>query len=586
MIDFLNGQGPTQDTMTRRVAVIGAGSSGLACIKCCLDEGLEPVCFESSDDIGGLWRYKEKPEPGRANIYRSLICNSSKEMLSYSDFPPPAELPNNMHHSQLLQYLHLYVEHFDLLQHIHFQTTVCCVKQGKDFSHSGQWVVETEKKGGDKETHIFDAVMVSTGHYTQPHLPLKDFPGIDTFAGQYFHSWEYHFAQDLQGKRIVVVGIGNSGADIAVDSSRVSEQVYLSTRRGAWVVSRIGDNGLPADLIKGARLFMLVQRYLPSLADHFIVQKLNQHLNHRLYGLLPLHGFYKQIPVVNDDLPGRIISGRVVVKPNVREFRGSSVVFEDGSVVDKVDVVVFATGYNYDFPFLPSSLKTKAGYRLSLYKQVFPPSVECPTLAVIGFIHALGAIIPLAEMQARWATRVFAGLHKLPPEKCMFLDIEKETMEMHQRFACSDRNPLQVDYVSYMDELAQQVGVQPNFLGLLLRDPRLGLSVLLGPCTPYQYRLRGPGQWAGARQAILTQWERVACPFKTRPIPEPQPSTQPLLLTVSCTALLLLAAIYSQAKIPADFNSFTIDDAGKMIAVDGSCRILFSVDTIQRTRKI
>lgn len=120
--------------------------------------------------------------------------------------------------------------------------------------------------------------------------------------------------------------------------------------------------------------------------------------------------FFKQIPLVNDDLPSRIISGRVVVKPNVREFRGSSVVFEDGLVVEDVDVVVFATGYNYDFPFLPSSLKAKAGFRLSLYKEIFPPSLERSTLAVIGFIHGLGSIIPLAEMQARWATRVFAGM--------------------------------------------------------------------------------------------------------------------------------------------------------------------------------
>ncbi|KAJ8277842.1 hypothetical protein GJAV_G00080740 [Gymnothorax javanicus] len=538
------------DTLARRVAVIGAGCSGLACIKCCLDEGLVPVCFESSDDIGGLWRYKEKPEPGRANIYRSLICNSSKEILSYSTFPPPADFANYMHHAQLLQYLHLYAEHFDLRQHIQFQTTVCCVKQGPDFPHSGQWVVETEKKWGGKERHIFDAVMVCTGHYTQPHLPLKDFPGIDTFAGQYFHSWEYGCAHDLRGKRVVVVGIGNSGGDIAVEASQIADQVYLSTRRGAWVVSRRGEGGLPSDFIVGARLSALVLRYLPSWADSLAAQKINQHLDHRLYGLLPAHGFFKQIPVVNDVLPGCIISGGVVVKPNVREFHGSSVVFEDGSVIEKVDVVVFATGYNYDFPFLPSSLNSKAGYRLSLYKHVFPPSLERPTLAVIGFIHALGALIPLAEMQARWATRVFAGLHKLPPEKYMILDIENETRAMHQRFACSERTPVQVEYIPYMDDLARQIGVRPSFLALLLQDPRLGLNVLFGPFTPYQYRLCGPGQWAGARQAILTQWERVIHPFKTRPIPEPQPSSLPRVLTVSC-AVLLLAAIYFKHKSPA-----------------------------------
>lgn len=119
------------------------------------------------------------------------------------------------------------------------------------------------------------------------------------------------------------------------------------------------------------------------------------------------------------------------------------------------------------------------------------------------------------------------------------------------RYVTSQRHTIQVDYISYMDDLARQVGVRPNFLGLLLRDPRLGLSVLLGPCTPYQYRLCGPGQWAGARQAILTQWERVVKPMKTRLVPDPvRSSTLPMWLTVAGTALLF-AAIYSQSKITA-----------------------------------
>ncbi|KAI1892028.1 hypothetical protein AGOR_G00149770 [Albula goreensis] len=517
--------------MTRRVAVIGAGCAGLTSIKCCLDEGLVPVCFESSDDIGGLWRFKEKPEPGRANIYRSLVINSSKEMMSYSDFPPPADLPNNMHHSQLLQYLRLYAEHFDLLQHIRFQTNVCSVKQRSDFPHSGQWEVETETKEGDMERHIFDAVMICTGHYTQPHLPLEDFPGIDTFKGQYFHSWKYGCAESLQGKRVVVVGIGNSGGDIAVDSSRVAEQVYLSTRRGTWVMGRLGDSGLPCDVNSGARLAVLLQRYLPSWAERIMEQKLNQRFDHRLYGLLPPYGFFKQIPLVNDDLPGRIISGRVVVKPNVREFRGSTVVFEDGSVVEKVDVVVFATGYNYDFPFLPPSLKAKAGFRLSLYKQIFPPSLEQPTLAVIGFIHALGAIIP-------W-------------QRCRH-DGQLESS--------------QVDYIPYLDDLAGQVGALPNFLGLLLRDPRLGLNVLLGPCTPYQYRLYGPGQWTGARQAILTQWDRVIRPFKTRTIPEPRQRTSDTMarrvavIGAGSSGLACIKCCLDEGLVPVCFESS--DDIG------------------------
>ncbi|XP_069050478.1 flavin-containing monooxygenase 5-like [Lepisosteus oculatus] len=539
--------------MACRVAVIGAGCSGLACIKCCLDEGLEPVCFESSDDIGGLWRFKEKPEAGQANIYRSVIINTSKEIMSYSDFPVPAQFPNYMHNSRLLEYFHLYAEHFQLRPHIRFQTHVLSVKQCPDFSHSGQWEVVTASKDG-QEVYIFDRVLVCTGVYTHPHLPLNDFAGIETFEGKYLHSWEYRHPEDFQGKRVVVIGIGNSGGDIAVELSRAAKQVYLSTRRGTWLASRFGDNGLPKDMVSSTRLAALLVRYLPSLMNWAVERKLNQRFDHCLYGLQPLHSFYRQNPMTNDELPSRIISGELVVKPNVREFRGSSLVFEDGTVETEIDSVIFATGYSYEFPFLPASLVShQRGLRPALYKHVFPPRLEHPTLAVVGCLNTTEAIIPLSEMQARWATRVFAGLVKLPPEKTMLEDIEKTVREMEQKYTCSERGPLQVDYIPYLDSLAAQIGARPSLMGLLLRDPRLGLSVLLGPCTPYQYRLSGPGQWAGARSAILTQWERVEEPLRTRRAPHrPRGPGLALALKVSAAALLLSAAVvYIRGDPPA-----------------------------------
>ncbi|XP_024134978.1 flavin-containing monooxygenase 5 [Oryzias melastigma] len=508
--------------MVQKVAVIGAGPSGLTSIKCCLDEGLEPTCFESSNDIGGLWRFKEKPEPGRANIYQSVVVNSSKEMMSYSDFPPPAELPNNMHHSEVMLYLRLYAQEFQLLQSIRFQTTVVSVRRRADFAVKGQWDVETESAEGQRETSVFDAVLVCSGHYTRPHLPLSDFPGIEGFTGRYFHSWEYRNSNGLEGKKVLVIGMGNSGGDIAVDVSRVAQRVYLSTRSGAWVMGRVGQGGLPGDVVCSTRMQSLIRNLFPNWSTRAVENKLNEAFDHKLYGLKPKHGFWAQIPIVNDDLAGRIISGRVQVKPNVKEFSRTSVVFTDGSVIDEVDTVIFATGYNYSFPFLPPEIQTKSGFRLCLYKHVFPPSLAPPTLAVVGFIHGFGAINPLAEMQARWATRVFKGLKELPSEEIMLKEIENDSEVMHQRFVCSERTPLQVDYLPYMDSLAEKVGVKPNILGLFLRDPKLALEVFLGPCTPYQYRLSGPGQWAGARQAILTQWQRVTQPFRTRVVPEPE----------------------------------------------------------------
>ncbi|KAJ8277841.1 hypothetical protein GJAV_G00080730 [Gymnothorax javanicus] len=548
----------TRNTMARRVAVIGAGSSGLACIKCCLDEGLVPVCFESSNDIGGLWRYKENPEPDRASIYHSVIINTSKEMMCFSDFPIPAEFPNYMHNSLIMDYFRMYAESFQLTRHIRFQTTVCSVNQRPDFARSGQWEVVTEHKEGRKEKHIFDAVMICVGHHAHPNMPLSDFSGIETFKGKYFHSRDYKTPEEWRGKKVVVIGIGNSGGDIAVELSRVTKQLFLSTRRGAWILNRVGDDGIPIDLYFDRKLNLL-RRILPfSFLSGLGENKVNHRFNHELYSLQPKHRIMSQHPTVNDELPNRIISGTVCVKPNVCKFQGSSVVFEDGTVEEDIDLVVFATGYSFSFPFLSSSVLSVAKNKASLYKYIYPPGLERPTLAIIGLVQPLGAIMPIAEIQARWATRVFKGLNKLPPMDVMLKDIKEKADKMAKRYVTSQRHTIQVDYIAYMDELAMQFGVRPNFLGLLLRDPRLGLSVLLGPCTPYQYRLCGPGQWSGARQAILTQWERVAKPFKTRCAPEEvHSSTLSWFLPVSVAALLFSALyIKSNPSFLQDSSNF------------------------------
>ncbi|TNN26254.1 Dimethylaniline monooxygenase [N-oxide-forming] 5 [Liparis tanakae] len=355
--------------MGRRVLVVGAGNSGLVCIKVCLDEGLEPVCFEISDDIGGLWKYKESPEPERASIYRSLVVNTSKEMMCFSDFPMPADYPNYMHNSQLLQYFRLYADHFDLLRYVRFQTTVKSVTQRPDFSTSGQWDVVTTNGDGAEESHVFDAVMVCSGQYTDPLLPLSDFPGNETFSGRCLHSREFKNADAYRGKRAVVVGIGNSGGDIAVEISRSAEKTFLSTRQGSWVLGRMSSNGLPLDMVHGSRLNNVLTGLLPkSFSNWTLERSLNSRYDHRLYGLKPKHRVLDQRALVNDDLPSRILQGALVMKPNVKGFTASGVVFEDGTVEENIDTVVFCTGYNVNFPFLPPAISEEPHKELTLYK--------------------------------------------------------------------------------------------------------------------------------------------------------------------------------------------------------------------------
>ncbi|XP_078499063.1 flavin-containing monooxygenase 1-like isoform X3 [Lissotriton helveticus] len=271
--------------MVKKVAVIGAGCSGLGAVKCCLEEGLEPTCFEKSDDIGGLWNFKEEVEEGRGSIYKSLVTNGSKEMMCYSDFLIPDDFPNYLHNSKVLEYLKLYAKHFGLMEHIKLKTKVCMVKKRIDYSITGQWEVVTETDG-KQETAIFDAVMVCSGTYVEPSLPLESCYGIERFKGKCFHSQEYKYPDGFKGKRVLVVGIGNSGADIATELSHVSAKVLLSSRRGAWIMSRTGEGGYPYGLLFLTRFKTWLRLSLPNPVVFWLVER---HLNHRFdqsnYGL-------------------------------------------------------------------------------------------------------------------------------------------------------------------------------------------------------------------------------------------------------------------------------------------------------------
>uniref|UniRef100_A0A8C4V086 Flavin-containing monooxygenase n=1 Tax=Falco tinnunculus TaxID=100819 RepID=A0A8C4V086_FALTI len=529
--------------MAKRVAIIGGGSSGLCAIKACLQEGLEPVCFERTGDIGGLWRFEEHPEEGRASIYRSVIINTSKEMMCFSDFPIPDDFPNYMHNSKIMEYFRMYARHFDLLRHIRFRTSVCRVSKRPDFTTTGQWDVVTERDG-KQEAAVFDAVLVCTGHHTEAHLPLNTFPGIEKFKGFYLHSRDYKDAWAFTDKRVIVIGIGNSGSDLAVEISHTAKQVFLSTRRGAWILNRVGDQGYPIDVIFTTRMKAFLKKLLsPSIVCHLAENQLNARFDHSHYGLKPKHRIFNQHPTINDDLPNRIISGRVQVKPNVQEFTETSAIFEDGTRED-IDAVVFATGYSFSFPFLEGCVKVVEN-QIPLYKFMFPPDLEKPTLAFIGLIQPLGAIMPISELQCRWATRVFKGLQDLPPSADMLADITQTKEKMAKRYVKSQRHTIQVDYIPYMDELACQVGVKPNLLALFLTDPKLALEVAFGPCTPYQYRLRGPGEWEGARAAILTQRQRMLRPLRARARACPAcSSTVPHVFMVFSIGLIVATLIY------------------------------------------
>uniref|UniRef100_A0A6I8PS11 Flavin-containing monooxygenase n=1 Tax=Xenopus tropicalis TaxID=8364 RepID=A0A6I8PS11_XENTR len=523
--------------MVKRVAIVGAGCSGLTAIKCCLEEGLEPTCFERSEDIGGLWRFTNNTEEGRGSIYKSVVTNTSKEMMCFSDFPMPEEFPTYLHHSKVLEYLHLYVEHFSLIKYIHFQTEVCSVRKHPDFNSTGLWDVVTQKQG-EKTVAIFDAVLICNGHFTDPCLPFECFPGINNFKGSIIHSRTYKTPDSYNGKTVLVVGIGNSAADLAVELAHIAKQVFLSTREGSWVLSRISHNGFPVDMVLSRRFTLLGVHLLPKKLAAMLNEKLmSRWFNHANYGLEPKNRM--KIPIVNDYLPSQILQGAIKVKPNIKEFTETSAIFEDGTVVDNLDAVIFATGYNMTFPFLNDFSLEMDESNAPLYKNVFPVQVEKPTIAFLGLIQPLGPIMPTVELQARWATRVFKGEAHLPPKRKMEKYIIRSMKTKSKWFGITKSLSLQTHYIDYVNELSVEIGNCPNLMYLFLTDPKLAWEVAFGPCTPFQHRLSGPGKWQGARKAILTQWERTLKPNRTRIVQKNQDAMQRLPYNL----ILILSAI-------------------------------------------
>ncbi|XP_077934072.1 flavin-containing monooxygenase 2 isoform X2 [Halichoerus grypus] len=311
-------------------------------------------------------------------------------------------------------------------------------------------------------------------------------------------------------------------------------------------MGRISEDGYPWDIVFHTRFRSMLRNVLPQTIRKWMMeQQMNQWFNHENYGLEPQNKYLMKEPVINDDLPSRILYGAIKVKPRVKELTETSAIFEDGTVEENIDVIVFATGYTFSFPFLEDSLVKVEDKMVSLYKYMFPPHLEKSTLACIGLIQPLGSIFPTAELQARWATRVFKGLCTLPSERTMMADIIKRNEKRIDLFGKNQSQILQTNYIDYLDELALEIGAKPDVLSLLLKDPKLAVKLYFGPCNSYQYRLTGPGQWKGAKRAILTQKQRILKPLKTRALKASSDFPVSFLLKIVGLLAIVVALFFS-----------------------------------------
>ncbi|TWP49160.1 NAD(P)/FAD-dependent oxidoreductase [Lentzea tibetensis] len=426
-----------------RVCVIGAGSSGIAACQVLSARGIGFDCFETGSEIGGNWRYLN--DNGMSSAYRSLHINTSRQLMEYKSFPMPESLPAYPSHFQIAEYFDDFVKHHGFRDRIAFRTEVTKVEPLDE----GFRVTTREMDTGAETDAVYGHVIVANGHHWSPRMPEPAFPG--SFTGTQVHAHDYKTPEGFEGKRVLVLGIGNSACDLAVETSRVSDRTFLAMRRGAHIVPKYLF-GMPTD--------QLTTSWLASKTP-FWFQRLSFQLMLRLargkvtdYGLpRPDHKVLHAHPTVSDDLLTRLGHGDITVKPNIERFDGDTVHFTDGST-EQVDVVIYCTGYKIDLPFLPDSVVSVRDNEVSLYRRVVDPAHR--GLYFLGLIQPLGAIMPLAEAQAEWIADLVSGRAALPSRADMDAEITSYRKGLHARYVTSKRHTIEVDFFDYQSQLAAE----------------------------------------------------------------------------------------------------------------------------------
>jgi Flavin-binding monooxygenase-like len=428
---------------SEKVCIVGAGSSGLTAAQVLQARGVPFDCFEKGSTVGGNWRYEN--DNGISSAYRSLHINSSRKLMSYKAFPMPAEYPDYPSHEHVAAYFDAYAERFGLEKRITFNTEVLAAEPV-----DGEWEVTVEGSEGQRSER-YRAVLVCNGHHWKPRWPEPPFPGAEQFAGEQIHAHHYREPEVLVGKRVLVLGIGNSAVDIAVESSRIAERTLLAMRRGAWVLPKYL-NGKPIDEASpplASRLPLAVQRFFMRRMLKVAVGEMED------YGLPePDHRLLEAHPTVSSELLPRLGHGDIAVKPNLDRFAGGNTVrFADGSE-EQVDLVVYCTGYEIEFPFLGEGVFPVRDNRMPLYRRVVAP--ERPGLYFVGFIQPLGPIMPLAEAQAEWIADLLGGRAALPSAGEMRDEIADYQRWIDKRFVSSKRHTIEVDFHPYLRQIRRE----------------------------------------------------------------------------------------------------------------------------------
>ena len=421
-----------------RIAIVGAGPSGLAALRALTNAGFDAVAFERGNRIGGVWTLEDRPTAA----YRSLHLITSKARTEFSEHPMPAGTPDYPARDSVGRYIEDYAAHFGLAERIRLDAQVTRATR----ADGGGWEVETAAGG----TERFDALVVANGHNEVPSWPDPPYPG--DFAGRQLHALDYDDPDELRGRRVLVVGMGNSAMDIVTDASYVADGALLSVRNGSWVIPK-RLLGQPADQV--------VRPWVAVNVPWWIRQPLSEALLRitvgppERYGLpKPERGLFQSHPTITDTVLSRISHGEITPKPGIERFTGGGVRFVDGSE-EPVDTIVWCTGYRVEIPFLDESVVGADPRELPLYKRIL--HLDHDDLFFIGLMQSTGSAFPIVERQSLLLAEHLAGRWAPPPQAEMRAETQRRRRRALRRWGEHGRPSMRVDFDLYMHELAEEI---------------------------------------------------------------------------------------------------------------------------------
>ena len=470
-----------------QVTVLGAGWSGVLATKYMLEEGLTVAALERRDNLGGVWYYSDDSREN--TVMKSTIASSSSAVTEMSDYPMPHEMGYFPHHKDMLQYLHSYADHFHLLPHIHFNTTV-----EKATKQNDKWYVYTS----NEEVFISDFLIVCTGQ-SKPNRELSTTLFKD-FAGSIYHAAEIKEPiKRLKGCRLLIVGGGETGSDLCSEWYNHTSLIYWSIPRGQHFFRRytkILPWRKPQILDKvSSRLITTIAPYHRSKPGLSWICKWTSNgslLAYQGHGISEWKNdsqFFRFFVNKNGKVLDLIDYEKVVPKGGIQSCNGKLVTFSD-ETQQEFDTVILSTGYSPVFTFLDEEYRKKSF--CARYKHVFDNTD--PTIAFIGYVRpVVGSIPSMAEVQARWVAKVFSNHIAFPSEAQRVNITEKDAAFWSNYFKeTSQRLESLVEGYIYSDDIAKLAGVYPDYYALFRRNIHHWYVSMVSPFNTSFYRLNEP----------------------------------------------------------------------------------------------